>query len=114
MSLAKSTCNLHHERAASARCPSCKLFFCAECITEHDGKLTCAECLRKNQSPPEPAAKKWDAIQLMPVFHFMIAVFVTWSAFYFIAQVLMEIPDSFHDGTIWQSEGGSKKGAADK
>lgn len=109
MNLAKSTCNLHLDRAASARCPSCKLFFCSECITEHDGKLTCAECLRKNQSPAEKENKKWAAIQLMPIVHFLIAVIISWSAFYFIAQVLMDVPDSFHDGTIWKNEGGAKE-----
>ncbi len=105
MNLAQSTCNLHQDRSASARCPSCTLFFCSECITEHDGKLTCAECLRKNKSPSEKVAGKRDFFQFIPGVQFLIAVALTWASFYLIAQVLIDIPDSFHDGTIWRDQG---------
>jgi hypothetical protein len=43
-------CRNHPERAAAARCPECVLFFCRECVTEHDGKLLCAACTRKSVS----------------------------------------------------------------
>jgi len=102
MNLAQATCNLHPKRAASARCPSCRLFFCSECITEHDGKLTCAACLRKPAQPSAVTVGKLDIFQIMPIVHLLIAVLVCWFLFYFIAQVLMEIPDAFHDGTIWK------------
>ena len=105
MNLAQSTCNLHQDRSASARCPSCKLFFCSECITEHDGKLTCAECLKIEESPTTTESNKWsNFLQVMPVIQLLIAVFFTWITFYLVAQILMDIPDRFHDGTIWKQE----------
>ena len=39
-------CFNHADREASARCPSCKNDFCRECITEHDGKMLCVNCLK--------------------------------------------------------------------
>ncbi len=40
-------CFNHADREASARCPSCKNDFCRECITEHDGRMLCVNCLKK-------------------------------------------------------------------
>ena len=40
----------------------------------------------------------------MPVIQLLIAVFFTWITFYLVAQILMDIPDRFHDGTIWKQE----------
>ena len=104
-SLAKATCRIHFERPASARCPSCHQFYCAECITEHDGRLTCASCL--NEAREEAAAPKrsrsWTGwLQPMPVIQLVVAVVVVWIIFYLLAQTLTDIPDRFHDGTIWE------------
>ena len=47
MKLASTRCGNHEFRQASGLCPSCKRPFCKECLTEHDGRLTCASCLRR-------------------------------------------------------------------
>ena len=104
-SLAKTTCRIHFERPASARCPACHQFYCSECITEHDGRFTCASCL--NAEREESMAKKHSGnlfswIQLMPVVHLLVATTVAWIIFYLLAQTLTDIPDRFHDGTIWK------------
>lgn len=40
-------CANHPGREAAARCPECRSFFCRECVTEHEGRVLCAACIRK-------------------------------------------------------------------
>lgn len=105
--LSKTTCRIHYQRPASARCPGCEQFYCSECITEHDGRLTCASCLEKARiaklEENETASKSGQTIfQPVPLVHFGLGLVVIWVVFYLIARVLTGIPDSFHDGTIWK------------
>ena len=44
--LTRQRCWIHLEREAAARCPVCTRFYCRECVTEHEGKVVCAACLR--------------------------------------------------------------------
>ena len=39
-------CANHIDREAAVKCPSCHKHFCRECITEHDGKRLCVNCLK--------------------------------------------------------------------
>lgn len=101
--LSATVCSVHPDRPASFRCQSCREFYCAECVTEHENRYTCAACLRKQSGEPEEAGKgKRLALPLMPLVHFAIAIGVCWVLFYFLAQFLVGIPDQFHDGTIWE------------
>lgn len=101
--LAKTTCLIHPERPASARCPSCGTFYCAECITEHDGRLTCARCLAEERSGSTATGKRRRfSLPLMPAVHLGVGLLLIWLSFYAIAQVLLSIPADFHDGTIWE------------
>jgi len=50
-------CFNHAEREAAARCPSCKHDFCRECITEHDGKMLCVNCLKKTSKKKKSQKK---------------------------------------------------------
>ncbi len=45
--LSGKRCFNHAGREAAARCPGCRRFYCRECVTEHDGRVLCAECLRR-------------------------------------------------------------------
>lgn len=104
--LASTTCKIHHDRPAVARCPECGEFFCDECITEHDGRLTCASCLAgsREEARETAVAKKrgvaW--FQPMPIVHSILAMVLMWLIFNLFAQTLTRIPDRFHDGTIWE------------
>ncbi|NNE92276.1 MAG: rhomboid family protein [Verrucomicrobiales bacterium] len=100
--LSRTTCLIHVDRPATARCPGCGTFYCGECITEHDGKLTCARCLSTERELPEETASRL-SLPVMPVVHLAIAIVVCWGTFYAMAQTLASLPDQFHDGTIWES-----------
>ena len=100
--LGDTTCVTHADRVSSARCPSCRQFYCSECITEHQGKMICAGCLEKELASIRPIRKERRSFPLMALVQFLVAVLVVWMVFYFFAQTLADIPDDFHDGTIWE------------
>jgi len=39
-------CFYHDFREAACRCPICQRYFCRECVTEHDDRVLCVECLK--------------------------------------------------------------------
>src|SRR5258708_26363061 len=39
-------CFYHEFREAASRCPICSRYFCRECVTEHDNRVLCVECLK--------------------------------------------------------------------
>ena len=100
--IAKSICLIHPERSAVARCPSCREFFCGECITEHSGKLICAACLAKGSVERQVVKKKRPAFRPAAAVQFLLAIALCWALYYFAGQFLNDIPDEFHDGTIWE------------
>lgn len=100
--LSKTTCLVHPERPASARCPSCGTFYCSECITEHEGKLTCARCLAAELAPTPEKSRNRLNLPIFPVLHLAVGLVVVWLLYLAFANVLLSIPADFHDGTIWK------------
>lgn len=102
-SLAATSCALHPHRVAAARCPSCRHFFCAECVTEHDGRFLCATCLaREDVAPVEKKRLRWIVPVLSAIVQFAVAFLIVGALYYIVAGFLSDIPDAFHDGTIWE------------
>jgi hypothetical protein len=98
--LAHQHCLNHDTREAVAQCPECRHFFCRECVTEHDDRLLCASCLRKiskaggsHRHPFRNLARAGMSLAGL----LMASLF-----FYWLAQILLMIPTSFHDGTLWK------------
>lgn len=63
--------------------------------------MTCANCL---SVAVESIAKvpKRSRFPVAALVQLISAVVVAWVLFYFFAQTLTDIPDEFHDGTIWE------------
>jgi hypothetical protein len=103
-----TSCVIHPHRRAMARCPSCSLFYCSECITEHEGKLICASCLDLRSVVPsgkEGALTRFRRhlrFPLAAVLQLIAAAVLCWLVFFLFGQTLADIPDEFHDGTIWE------------
>ena len=93
-----SRCYHHAEREAVARCPECTRFYCRECITEHDERVLCSECLLLLSQPKTKKKRKLTTV-FLPFASITVFV-VVWMCFYTLAEVLLRIPSSFHDGRI--------------
>jgi hypothetical protein len=93
---------LHHPtREAAARCPECGRHFCRECVVEHDDRVLCAACLRRLAAVAAPKRAR-----LRPLFRVAAALcgfVMLWIAFYLCGQLLLAVPSSFHEGTIWRA-----------
>ena|SRR5437667_2946853 len=102
MTVAHQRCFHHDLREAVARCPSCRNFFCRECITEHDDRVICAACLKKLRSSDETRAGHFGILRCLAqaVAGLMIASLF----FYVIGQILLAVPSRFHEGTFWKEK----------
>ncbi len=104
MELARQRCLLHPLREAVARCPSCRDFYCRECVTEHDHRLLCAACLRKiaastsSETPRQVFGAAWSVVK------FGGAILLVWFAFFLVAQFLARAPTTFHNGEMWTTK----------
>ncbi|MCC6231997.1 MAG: rhomboid family protein [Verrucomicrobiales bacterium] len=93
-------CVVHSDRAAAARCPSCRGFFCAECVTEHDGRMLCAECLHHARRPRARGAgwirraTGWVAVGA--------GFLLVWLTFLALGRSLASLPDPSHEETLWR------------
>ena len=91
----------HHEfREAASRCPICLRYFCRECVTEHDDRVLCVECLKKliTSETVRTSAFRRLLSGLLPVAGLLMA----WLFFYALGRTLLMIPSAVHDGTIWR------------
>lgn len=89
-------CFVHATREAAARCPSCRQHFCRECVTEHDGRVLCASCLRK-LTQPEVRAPRDFSLVTGPL-QLIAGLLLAWIAFYAIGHVLLRTPSEWHEG----------------
>ena len=102
--LAQQRCYRHHHREAAARCPSCEQYCCRECVTEHQGRLLCSNCLSMESEISLLAKRKFAA--LFRLLQFGFGGLMIWLAFYLVGYLLLAIPSDFHEGTIWKTIGG--------
>ena len=99
--LRNQVCLNHPAREAIARCPSCGFFFCRECITEHDERILCASCLKRQTAPVERPRRS--LAPLGRAFAALSGVVLAWLFFYLIGRILLATPTQFHEGTLWKS-----------
>ena len=97
--LSLQRCLLHWQREAAARCPSCNRYFCRECVTEHEGRMICSSCLGK--IPRRFDRERHPFKSLFRIVQVAAGVVILWICFYYLGQILLELPTSFHDGTMW-------------
>lgn len=114
--LARTRCANHEAREAAARCPRCRRFFCRECVTEHEGLFVCAACLSRaaGAADGEGAGKHagtWARARkallsgLGAGARLAGGLVLLWLCFYLAGKILIRIPDSFHEGTVWENAG---------
>lgn len=94
-------CFNHMLREAVARCPECQRYYCRECVTEHEDKVLCASCLSHIVDPAASRLKRWGGFA--GIIHFLLGTMLIWMFFYYMGQLLLALPSSFHEGTLWQT-----------
>jgi hypothetical protein len=99
-SLANQRCFNHVMREAVARCPECRQFFCRECITEHDDRVVCAACLARLAR--KPLTQRLALVKILWFAQAVLGLLIVWYFFFLIGGGLLKLPDSFHEGTLWQ------------
>jgi hypothetical protein len=100
-SIASQRCFNHAQREAVARCPECGRCFCRECISEHQDRMLCADCLRKLASLPTP--KRRGLAGLLRLGQCALGMLLVWFFFYLLGEGLLRLPTSFHEGTLWRA-----------
>jgi len=98
-------CHHHVEREAVARCPGCGMFFCRECVTEHDDRMICASCLRKITGGATVHRHRFSQVAGALMVS-LAGILVAWIFFYSMGRLLLLTPTSFHEGTLWHQTGG--------
>jgi hypothetical protein len=99
MQISQQRCRRHALREAAAQCMDCRSFFCRECVTEHDGRLICSDCLLKLAGT---GSKKVPLLRWITRGAWGLAGFVLmWLCFYGLGQFLLSLPSTFHEGTYW-------------
>ena len=108
-SLVQEKCFNHRAREAVARCPHCGRFFCRECVTEHDGEVVCAVCLRGLSQGQTRRRARWQAGRLAVAC--AAGLIVTWLSFHAVGRLLLRLPETFHEGVPAhaESDDGSEK-----
>lgn len=105
-SLVAQRCHHHSEREAVARCPQCGLFFCRECVTEHEDRVVCARCLQKAVKRPGTTSRRFAGVGRLLAS--ACGILAAWFFFYFIGRLLLLTPTSLHEGTLWEEVSDNK------
>jgi len=99
--LSRQRCANHRDREAAARCPFCQRYFCRECVTEHEGRMLCAACIAGLAAETAPARRR--LARLAQGAWLVVGLVLLWTIFYYLGRLLILLPASFHDGTLWQA-----------
>ncbi len=100
--VAHQRCFNHAGREAAAVCLSCRRYYCRECVTEHQGRVTCATCLAAMTETKNKGSSIVGSLARMGALVF--SVLFLWFFFYMVGEGLMALPTSFHEGTMWQED----------
>ena len=96
--LARRRCENHADREAAARCPKCRRFFCRECVTEHAGKVICADCLATVVAGSDSGRRSLAG--LVPYLAAVAGVLIAWMAYYYMGKIFLGMPHEFHEGLM--------------
>ena len=98
--VAKSICFHHPQREAAAKCVGCGHSFCRECVTPVDRRMFCATCLREKTGVKVATTRDWFVLSI--VGQALLGLLGLWFTTYFFGRTLLELPSSFHEGTLWE------------
>ncbi len=99
--ISQKRCFNHPEREAAARCLECNRDFCRECVTDHNHRLICTNCLhnltgtKKRRIP----FSKQGLIYILAIVSFLV-LWVLWMGY---GEYLLTTTENTHE-TFFQSQ----------
>ncbi|MHC1725494.1 MAG: rhomboid family protein [Syntrophobacteraceae bacterium] len=96
--LSRLRCFNHANREAVARCLQCSRTFCRECITEHEERVICAQCLAAIKQ--ESAEKRTGLRTIVAGTWCLLSATFLWAVYYYFGKILLTIPSSFHESVF--------------
>jgi hypothetical protein len=111
MNLLDQRCLNHSLREAAVQCPSCKRFFCRECVTEHEDRMICVSCVAAFKQSEDKVVR---AVRARWTVTALAGILVAWLVFYYLGLTLARIPSEFFpDSSVSTTVGRSPWTAAD-
>ena len=98
--LSQQRCYHHARREAAGRCMGCGHFYCRECVSDHERRLMCADCLRKLGDTKTGMLKPRPG--LFAALRIVVSVVVLWMCFYLLGSMLFSMPNDFHTDALGQ------------
>ncbi len=77
------------------RCPSCRRFFCKECVSEHEDRFLCASCLAR-EAAPDTRVRPSGRNLLTGAMQLLAGLALLWLLFFLIGNAIRNVPDTFH------------------
>lgn len=90
--LIEQRCFHHPSREAVVRCPECRRYFCRECVTEHLGRMMCAECIAAQDTAGHAAPRSGVAFWIAAS---LAGLLLAWLIFYNLGMMLARITPDF-------------------
>ena len=90
--LTRQRCWTHGGREAVSRCPQCRRYYCRECVTEHNGKMLCMQCLAaETAAETTRAGTRW----LLWAAAALVGLGAAFLHFYSTGYVLQQLPPAW-------------------
>ena len=89
--LRERRCRNHLSREAAARCPECGFFFCRECVTEHEDRILCSDCLRQ-KSVASGNRVRGGLRRMAAVLSAAAGLAIAWLFFFLLGRGLLLVP----------------------
>jgi hypothetical protein len=99
--LARQQCFRHPGREAVVRCPSCHRDFCRECVTEHEDRYLCSECLAR-QAVEVARPKRRVGVSVGALLA-LAGLLTAWSVYYGVAWYLVTRGTADYSHRVWHA-----------
>jgi hypothetical protein len=86
--LRERRCRNHPSREAAGRCPECGFFFCRECVTEHEDRILCSDCLRRKALASGHRGRGW-LRRIAAVLSAAAGLAIAWLFFFLLGRGLL-------------------------
>ena len=98
--ITQAVCFHHPQREAAAKCVGCGRSYCRECVTPVDRRMMCADCFKASTATKVTVRRDWFVLSVAA--QVVLGVLGLWFTSYFLGRALLELPTSFHEGTVWE------------